>query len=88
MNIFIRGGLGFVGRYLSSAFLLKGHHVTFVGRAQKPDMIDHRNFRYVAADTTQAGDWQKLLAAPQVIVNLAGKNIFTIWTEKKQTADR
>jgi len=28
MNIFITGGLGFVGRHLSSAFLLKGHRVT------------------------------------------------------------
>jgi uncharacterized protein (TIGR01777 family) len=84
MNIFITGGLGFVGRHLSSAFLLKGHRVTAVGHNQNPKMIDHMDFRYVAADTTQAGDWQELLADQQVVVNLAGKNIFTIWTEKNK----
>jgi uncharacterized protein (TIGR01777 family) len=82
MNMFITGGLGFVGRHLSSAFLLRGHRVTTVGRSQNPSMIDHPDFRYVAADTTQTGDWQELLRDQQVVVNLAGKNIFTIWTEK------
>jgi hypothetical protein len=89
MNIFITGGLGFVGRHLSSAFLLKGHRVTAVGRRQNPDKIDHPDFRYVAADTTQAGEWQELLSDQQVVVNLAGKSIFTIWTEqtKRQIYD-
>jgi NAD dependent epimerase/dehydratase family enzyme len=89
MNIFIMGGLGFVGRHLSSAFLLKGHRVTAVGRRQNPDKIDHPDFRYVAADTTQAGEWQELLSDQQVVVNLAGKSIFTIWTEqtKRQIYD-
>ena len=36
MNIFITGGLGFVGRHLSTALLEDGHHVTAVGRSSKP----------------------------------------------------
>ena len=47
MNLFITGGLGFVGRHLSSAFLLKGHRVTAVGSSQNPNLIDHPDFRYV-----------------------------------------
>jgi len=82
MNIFITGGLGFVGRNLSNAFLLKGHQVIAIGRSQNPVMIDHPDFRYVAADTTQAGEWQDLLRDQQVVVNLAGKSIFTLWTER------
>jgi len=34
-------------------------------------MIDHPDFRYVAADTTQAGDWQELLRDQEVVVNTA-----------------
>jgi len=82
MNIFITGGLGFVGRHLSNAFLHQGHRVTAVGRSENPSMIDHPDFNYVAADTTAAGDWQTLLHDQQVVVNLAGKSIFTFWTEQ------
>ena len=82
MNIFITGGLGFVGRHLSTALVEDGHRVTAVGRTENPDKIDHPDFHYIAADTTQAGDWQKSLADHDVVINLAGKSIFTVWTEK------
>ena len=82
MNVFITGGLGFVGRHLSKALLQGGHRVTAVGRTQDPEKIDHRDFHYIAADTTRPGDWQKSLADHEVVINLAGKSIFTVWTEK------
>lgn len=82
MNVFITGGLGFVGRHLSRALLQDGHHVTAVGRTENPDMIEHPAFRYLVADTTRPGDWQASLKDQQVIVNLAGKSIFTLWTDK------
>ena len=83
MNVFITGGLGFVGRHLSSTLLELGHRVTAVGRSKNPSgIINHPNFKYLAADTTVAGDWQKRLAEHDTVVNLAGKSIFTLWTEK------
>jgi len=82
MNILITGGLGFVGRRLSESFLRDGHHVTAVGRSEHPDTIDHPAFRYLRADTTKPGDWQANLGDQEVIVNLAGKSIFTLWTER------
>jgi len=82
MNVFVTGGLGFVGRHLCQAFLDDGHHVTAVGRSRHPDAITHPQFQYLRADTTLAGEWQEHLADQQVVVNLAGKSIFTIWTEK------
>jgi uncharacterized protein (TIGR01777 family) len=52
-------------------------------------MIDHPNFRYLSADTTRPGDWQTRLSDQQAIVNLAGRSIFTIWTDrtKKEMVD-
>lgn len=90
MDVFITGGLGFVGRHLSSTLLELGHRVTAVGRRKKPDgAIEHPNFSYLAADTTVAGDWQKRLADHDVVINLAGKSIFTLWTAqaKRQIYD-
>lgn len=82
-RIFIAGGLGFVGRHLSMAFLEDGHQVTAAGRSQSPsNMINHPAFNYQAVDTTQSGDWQEQLSSYDVVVNLAGKSIFTLWTDK------
>ncbi|MDT8288017.1 MAG: TIGR01777 family oxidoreductase, partial [Elusimicrobiales bacterium] len=52
------------------------------GRTEAPEGIDHPAFHYIAADTTQSGDWQDALADQEVVVNLAGKSIFTRWSEK------
>ena len=82
MNYFITGGLGFVGRHLSNFLLQRGERVTAVGLSKDPDSIDHPNFRYISADTTREGAWQKELGDQQVIVNLAGKSIFKRWTDE------
>ena len=82
MNIFITGGLGFVGRHLSKGLLRDGHRVTAIGRTKNPDLIDHPDFRYLAADTSQPGDWQNVLKDQDVVINLAGKSIFTLWTDR------
>ncbi len=90
MDIFITGGLGFVGRHLSSTLLALGHRVTAVGRTAHPrEKIDHPGFSYLRGDTTVPGDWQKSLADHEIVINLAGKSIFTVWTEqaKRQIYD-
>jgi uncharacterized protein len=83
MKIFITGGLGFVGSHLCQALLQSGHNITAVGRRENPgNMIHHPSFSYLSADTTRPGEWQRQLADHEVVVNLAGKSIFTLWTEK------
>lgn len=83
MNIFITGGLGFVGRHLSTTLLDDGHNVTAVGRTPNPKaMIDHPFFHYLAADTAKPGEWQKRVPEHDIVINLAGKSIFTIWTKQ------
>jgi uncharacterized protein (TIGR01777 family) len=83
MKIFITGGLGFVGRHLSTALLEDGHQVTGVGRSSNPaGMIEHPSFTYLVADTTQPGKWQTGVADHDIVINLTGKSIFTYWTQK------
>lgn len=90
MKIFITGGLGFVGRHLAETLLRDGHQITAVGRTRNPaGAIDHPSFHYLAADTTRPGDWQSRLPEHDIVINLAGKSIFTFWTDrvKKQIYD-
>ncbi len=83
MKIFITGSLGFVGSYLTRALLNDGHQITGVGRrANPPNLFDHPHFTYRAVDTTKPGDWQEEVADHDIVINLAGKSIFTLWTKK------
>jgi uncharacterized protein len=87
MKIFVTGGLGFVGSHLCRALLQSGHEITAMGRRKNPgNMIHHPSFKYLSADTTIPGKWQRELADHQVVVNLAGKSIFTLWTDKARKA--
>lgn len=83
MKIFITGSLGFVGSHLTRALLNDGHEITGVGRkSNPPNLFGHPHFTYLVADTTIAGDWQDEIASHDVVINLAGKSIFTLWTQK------
>ena len=53
-----------------------------VGRQVSQQLINHANYRYVSADTTQSGPWQADLDDIDVVVNLAGKTIFRRWSQK------
>jgi uncharacterized protein (TIGR01777 family) len=82
MKILITGGLGFVGTNLSDYLLEQGHSVIAVGRAATQKRITSERYRYISADTTQPGDWQKALAEVDGVVNLAGKSIFKRWSKR------
>jgi len=83
MKIFITGSLGFVGSHLTRALLNDGHEITGVGRrSNPPNLFTHPQFTYLVADTTISGDWQDEVAAHDAVINLAGKSIFTLWTDK------
>ncbi len=84
MNVFVTGGLGFVGRRLSEALLEAGHTVTASGRTRNPETIVHPRFDYVAADTAQEGPWQDRARKADAAVNLAGVSIFGLWTKGRK----
>jgi len=60
-----------------------GHEITGVGRnPNPPNTIKHPSFHYLAADTTIPGSWQERVNENDIVINLAGKSIFTLWTKK------
>ena len=82
MKILITGGSGFVGSNLSDFLLRRGHRIIAIGRSEPQHRVEHENYRFVAADTTGRGPWQKELADADAVVNLAGATIFRRWTKK------
>lgn len=81
MNVLITGGTGFVGSRLAQAMLDQGWHVTLTGRSQS-DRPEKDRLTRLVCDTTENGPWQDAVATSDVIVNLAGKNIFTPWNPR------
>ena len=82
MKILITGAAGFVGSRMVPFFTDAGFGVTGVDRNDPPETPNASRYRYIQADTTQPGDWQEAVAEADAIVNLAGKNIFSRWSEK------
>ncbi|HHP7235380.1 MAG TPA: TIGR01777 family oxidoreductase [Desulfobacterales bacterium] len=89
MKIFITGGTGFIGTALARDLLENGHQVVAVATSLRHRGIDHENFEYISADTTESGEWQEEIPDCDAVVNLAGRSIFTRWTEsyKKKIYD-
>lgn len=86
MKALITGGTGFVGTHLTGAMLEKGWEVTITGRSTNSLHNGRKGFRQIVCDTAVKGEWQSEVANMDVVINLAGKNIFTLWNdEKKQT---
>lgn len=86
-KILITGASGFVGTHLANALLAKGNSVTGIGTSIKhPSIKNNEHFKWISADTTSKGNWQENVPVADVIINLAGRNIFRIWTKKYKQA--
>ena len=82
MKLFVTGGTGFVGRYVTRGLAQMGHDVTVVTRSSKKDRESPGGISLVEGDPTKPGLWQERVAEHDVIINLAGAPIFTHWTRK------
>lgn len=80
MKVVITGGGGFVGTLLTHDLLSNGDEVLSLGTTPPSQPIRNDAYRFIQADTSVPGAWQKELGSPDAVVNLAGKTIFNYWT--------
>jgi len=84
MKIFMTGGTGFVGSFLSRELALHGHDITILTRRKTPPTPVHTRISFVTGDPTIEGDWMAQVPGHDWLINLAGASIFGYWTEKKK----
>ncbi len=80
MKVFMTGGTGFVGSYLSRKLLKQGHEVTILTRRAKPPP-PAAGLRFITGDPTQEGPWMGAAPDHDWIINLAGASIFSRWSK-------
>jgi len=85
MKVFMTGGRGFVGSYLSRELARQGHEVTILTRRETPPHPVETRISFLTGNPTQAGPWMAAVPEHDWIINLAGASIFTRWNpEHKQ----
>ena len=78
MRVLIAGGSGLIGRQLARVLLDGGHQPVILSRnadhlRREPSMWP---YQIIAGDPTTAGRWQEEVNGCDVVVNVAGHNIF------------
>jgi uncharacterized protein len=82
MRVFITGGTGFVGRNLVHGLVELGHEVTVITRSAAASRPLSPGVSLVEGNPSKSGPWQESVPKHEVIINLAGRSIFTLWTRK------
>ena len=81
MKVFITGGTGFVGTYLSQDLARHGHTITILTRRAQPPAPARPGISFLTGDPSQDGPWMVAVPEHDWIINLAGASIFTRCTE-------
>jgi uncharacterized protein (TIGR01777 family) len=80
MKVFILGGTGFIGGYLTDYYLNKGARVFLLVRNPAKVKTLKPGVEVVFGDALKGGDWQKFIPEMDYIINLVGETIFKRWT--------
>ncbi len=80
MKVFILGGTGFIGRYLTEYYLSKGARVFLLVRNPEKVKTITPSAEIVFGDALRGGEWQKIVPESDFIINLVGETIFKRWT--------
>lgn len=76
------GGTGYLGNLIQNHFS-KAYDIYILTQSQRNSKV---NVSYVNWDSETLGDWCKVLENADVLINLAGKNINTRFTEENKKA--
>ncbi len=82
MRVFMTGGTGFVGSYVSRRLTEDGHEVTVLSRSKGRTPELPGGVRRIAGDPMKGGPWQEDLVGHDAVINLAGSSIFSRWTPR------
>ncbi len=80
MKIFVTGGTGFVGKYVTGRLAAAGHEVLILSRSALKAKQIVPWAQIVEGDPRKAGEWQQRAGQCDAALNLAGSSIFTVWT--------
>jgi len=80
MKVFMTGGTGFVGTYLSRELAQAGHTITILTRRERPPSPNPA-ISFMVGNPTQEGPWMAAVPEHDWIINLAGASIFGRWSE-------
>ena len=83
MKFTITGGTGFIGSYLLQFLSRQPHEIVILTRGPSRVSTVHASVvRYVQWNADGAGTWTKEIEHSDVVINLAGKNVFeSRWNE-------
>jgi len=84
VKIFMTGGTGFVGTYLSQRFIKEGCDVAILTPTLAGLGTETRGLSYLTGSPTVSGKWQECVREHDVIINLAGASIFSRWTPEQK----
>jgi len=84
MKVFMTGGTGFVGTYLSRNLVQAGHTITILSRRAQPPAPAPAGLSFITGDPTREGPWMAAVPEHDWIINLAGASIFNRWTEARK----
>jgi len=84
MKVFMTGGTGFVGTYLTKKFIDQGNAVTILTQAPTGRELKIPGLSYLTGDPNVRGKWQDAVKDHEIIVNLAGASIFSRWTDEQK----
>jgi uncharacterized protein (TIGR01777 family) len=79
MKVLITGANGFVGTHLATFLLREGHQVTGLVRSEAKGRALPAGASVLVGDSMKPGSWQEGVAGHDVLINLAGANIFKRW---------
>ena len=82
MKVFILGGTGFIGGYLTEYYLNKGARVFLLVRNPAKVKTLKPGVEVVLGDALKVGEWQKFIPEMDYVINLVGETIFKRWTQE------
>jgi uncharacterized protein (TIGR01777 family) len=81
VKVFMTGGTGFVGTFLSRELAQAGHTITILTRRERPPSPDQPQIDFLVGDPTREGPWMAAVPEYDWVINLAGASIFNRWSE-------